>query len=1057
MGKHNGLLYIFDKDENLTAILDNQASKSNIFFNDEFKKILGGEWSYKFDVDMSKLGDITLEYNKVGFFDRRGDFQLFIIQNIEDNISNTAIRTPYALHDFQSLNENIIEEGAINGNAEQALAVALKGTNYSIGTVDLTENQIKDFTMMTSLEAIYSIAETYELEVYWRLELDSDGSKISNRYVDLIKRVGKDTNLAFDFSLNLASIKRKIDNNFFTVLYGRGKQLQNGSYANFSESVWVKGENPTDKPSGQIWVEDSDAVKKYGVRKGIYSNESVSIPDVLLERTWKKLQTINKPKVNYEASVIELSSIAGYENLEINLGDSFYIKDDKYNINENIRVFSETESILDLLNKTVELGEPLTAFTDEDTSEEDDYTEDEEIDFPNTLPEVPVVTATGYFATIAINWTFDNKAYYDYQLYGSDVKSFTPTQENLLFEGKASSFVHEVKPLERWYYKVRAKNSQNNYTDFSNEVYAETSKITDGANYFEAAAIKDALIGALKADRIWVNKFKGTDIDARNLTVADGNGDITLSISDIGELIGRFKELSIQGKTIGDIVSDEVNNTVTNVDIMYYLSTSLTEVTGGTWMSTAPAWESGKYMWSKTVTTYKNGTKVESDPTCIAGAKGEDGTSVNIKGSFTSTDELTSITNPQAGDGYLINGDLWVYNGSDFNNVGQIKGDKGDSGVSVTSISERYGISDSKDVEPTTWYSSFPTWEKGKYIWTKTRIAYSDGSVEYTTPYVDTSWEQIMSEVDNKVNNTQEDVFNTLTNGGEDQGIYLLDGKVYINLEYLKANSLVASKILFDDLTGKTIKGARFFTAPNSALTDGYAFRIYSDGRVYSSNLVQVYGEADDGVYSQMTPGKVSATNYMQAPALITDNNALYLGIQGYEPPNDNTTRMVKLVRDTDNAYTYLLPCYNPTSSSGGIRLGAQNGLWNIVYAKNGVSSSSDRELKENIKYLNAANARAINSEDITEDDLYNFVRDDLIVAEFNFKGEADKNIGFIAQDLLYNLDGSDNKIGQLIVNKSDGEQAPLTYNEKTYVNILAGALRKAIHKIEELEKKLNC
>ena len=77
LSNYNGLLYIFDRNEKLLNILNNEASKSNIFFDDEFKKELNGEWSYKFSVDMSKTNDIMLEYNKVGFYDRRGNFQLF--------------------------------------------------------------------------------------------------------------------------------------------------------------------------------------------------------------------------------------------------------------------------------------------------------------------------------------------------------------------------------------------------------------------------------------------------------------------------------------------------------------------------------------------------------------------------------------------------------------------------------------------------------------------------------------------------------------------------------------------------------------------------------------------------------------------------------------------------------------------------------------------------------------------------------------------------------------------------------------------------------------------
>lgn len=91
----------------------------------------------------------------------------------------------------------------------------------------------------------------------------------------------------------------------------------------------------------------------------------------------------------------------------------------------------------------------------------------------------------------------------------------------------------------------------------------------------------------------------------------------------------------------------------------------------------------------------------------------------------------------------------------------------------------------------------------------------------------------------------------------------------------------------------------------------------------------------------------------------------------------------------------------------------------------------------------------------IAQRDLYNFVRDDLCMAQFNFIGDDETTVGFIAQDLLYDKDGSDNKIGQMIVNLPDEEQAPLTYNEKTYTNVLAGALREAILKIEVLEDKI--
>ena len=71
--------------------------------------------------------------------------------------------------------------------------------------------------------------------------------------------------------------------------------------------------------------------------------------------------------------------------------------------------------------------------------------------------------------------------------------------------------------------------------------------------------------------------------------------------------------------------------------------------------------------------------------TSIKGERGNDGTSVNIIDTLSSTEELES-KKPSAskGDGYIIGGYLYVYTGggeySGFSNVGEIKGPKGDTG-----------------------------------------------------------------------------------------------------------------------------------------------------------------------------------------------------------------------------------------------------------------------------------------------------------------------------------------------------------------------------------------
>jgi hypothetical protein len=67
---------------------------------------------------------------------------------------------------------------------------------------------------------------------------------------------------------------------------------------------------------------------------------------------------------------------------------------------------------------------------------------------------------------------------------------------------------------------------------------------------------------------------------------------------------------------------------------------------------------------------------------------GEDGTSVNIKGEKSSPADLANVQNPEIGDGYLIQGDLWLYTGDGTSfadapgwvNAGNIKGPQGAPG-----------------------------------------------------------------------------------------------------------------------------------------------------------------------------------------------------------------------------------------------------------------------------------------------------------------------------------------------------------------------------------------
>lgn len=91
---------------------------------------------------------------------------------------------------------------------------------------------------------------------------------------------------------------------------------------------------------------------------------------------------------------------------------------------------------------------------------------------------------------------------------------------------------------------------------------------------------------------------------------------------------------------------------------------------------------------------------------------------------------------------------------------------------------------------------------------------------------------------------TQQEIFDALTNGGQDQGIHLKDGKIYINAEYLMAGRIYSSKI--------TLNGLFEVRAdPNTTWSDylggylGYMSGIWGNSGIVSDG-VAIYNVAKD-------------------------------------------------------------------------------------------------------------------------------------------------------------------------------------------------------------------
>lgn len=120
-------------------------------------------------------------------------------------------------------------------------------------------------------------------------------------------------------------------------------------------------------------------------------------------------------------------------------------------------------------------------------------------------------------------------------------------------------------------------------------------------------------------------KLAGADVGDTVMVTLQKNGAATVTGTvdgdkDADKALTAAEAAQDDIDAIEDLVGDGDESGIT-ITTQYYLSTSNTEPTGGTWSDTLPTYVDGRYYWTKTVTTYADGSEVESDPILDVGAQ----------------------------------------------------------------------------------------------------------------------------------------------------------------------------------------------------------------------------------------------------------------------------------------------------------------------------------------------------------------------------------------------------------------------------------------------------
>lgn len=240
--------------------------------------------------------------------------------------------------------------------------------------------------------------------------------------------------------------------------------------------------------------------------------------------------------------------------------------------------------------------------------------------------------------------------------------------------------------------------------------------------------------------------------DSGQLVFGDGSNFIKYfkDTNNQWKLVIRANQISMgsSSKTIQEEFNDLENSTIKNVDVLYALGDSQTQAPTTGWSTVAPAWQSGKYMWQKTVSTFGDNTTSESDPTCISGANGQDGQpgtpGTPGTSSFThirysaNSDGTNFVENPTTATIYI-----GVYTGTSSTaptnkssyKWSKYKGDPGQNGSDgngINSISYYYKATNTQTPPAASEITStsIPTLSAtNKYLWQKQVIDFTGSSV----------------------------------------------------------------------------------------------------------------------------------------------------------------------------------------------------------------------------------------------------------------------------------------------------------------------------------------
>lgn len=374
-------IYIFSQNDTLLATLTEETGLISAPFREEVNRLPETPFNFTIESDAEEAKYVK-EENQVVFRDKEGDLRLYVIKELDDLDNEQGPETTATCEPgFMELAEKmVVDRRFVNSEAQPVLNAGLQGTRW-IGEVEVSLGlATTNFHYISSIDSVWKILDVWGGE--FKDVVEFDGNEITVRKIIIKQRLGADKGHRFEIDHNIEEIQRTVLSYPITALFGRGSSLPmedddgdltggHTRYIDFADVEWkVSNGDPVDKPLGQKWVGDPQALQKYGRehngqllhREGIWQDQDIEDPEELLQATWEQLPKVSKPEVNYRLSVDLLDDDAS-------LGDTARAIDREFArpIEIQTRVIAIEYDVLDIENTAVvEMGQFLSAHNPDD-------------------------------------------------------------------------------------------------------------------------------------------------------------------------------------------------------------------------------------------------------------------------------------------------------------------------------------------------------------------------------------------------------------------------------------------------------------------------------------------------------------------------------------------------------------------------------------------------------------------------------------------------------------------------------------------------------------------